>query len=738
MDKSLILRLASNYSAATSQFNGYSLPDILLSGTDEELNKVFKKQVTSHSSSDEIDESSTNIVADSSLDVPTIISDATTNHTPQSDSSVTVPLNDTISKDNADDPSTALRKFVMSQQVMHTWGYPLPIATTSAITPVSTHETNSCNNPSSKKPRTDSQCSPPHSSSTVIQGCSVGLQFIPSLQEADCIRPLLHPLSVHHIIENYGKNNKDADTTENEATAPTEIVLDESLLSTTPEVCHDTQRQENIHTDYWQTMENSEASAAILWPHRPELGHDSEHPPSKITDVVALDCEMCATKHGLQLTRVSVVDLHLQTIFDTYVLPRDDITDYLTEYSGITAATLKHVTVTFDQARVAILRILNRDMVLVGHSLENDLKALKICHMNCVDTAVLFPHPSGFPYRNKLKYLSAKILKIQIQQHDKNKTNNSSRGDHQNKLSSSSSAAVKVHTESVTTTGGHDSSVDAATALQLALWKTSHTAPVEYKHSHKHGSGARSLRYSILARTESHMVSSRVFLNVSDSDSSDRRHRNGHTAAAGTNTIANTAAVEELSPLTESANKVHSDHHLDTVKTLDQVKRYYSTAIQSETQFIQQIQNLPTRRVLSSSRDLSSSSSSNDHQDATTIPGIHFCHTRLKHCASTPTVAAADHPINNKLSDGHVHHSSKDEIKTFLSQLSTHLRSLTHIRTLLVITGQSSLQTVESLSKTKKASSLVKASAVWSKEQENLLKSSFNDINLCPVSIHVL
>ena len=30
---------------------------------------------------------------------------------------------------------------------------------------------------------------------------------------------------------------------------------------------------------------------------------------------------------------------------------------------------------------------------MVGHSLENDLKALRVVHAKVLDTAVLFPHP---------------------------------------------------------------------------------------------------------------------------------------------------------------------------------------------------------------------------------------------------------------------------------------------------------------------------------------------------------
>ena len=53
--------------------------------------------------------------------------------------------------------------------------------------------------------------------------------------------------------------------------------------------------------------------------------------------------------------------------------------------------------------------------MLVGHSLENDLKALKIVHERVVDTSVLFPHPRGYPFRRGLRALAEEYLKISIQ-----------------------------------------------------------------------------------------------------------------------------------------------------------------------------------------------------------------------------------------------------------------------------------------------------------------------------------
>lgn len=63
----------------------------------------------------------------------------------------------------------------------------------------------------------------------------------------------------------------------------------------------------------------------------------------KIGKYIALDCEMVGT--GLDgatsiLARVSVINWHCNTILDTYVKPREKVTDYRTKVSGITPKLL--------------------------------------------------------------------------------------------------------------------------------------------------------------------------------------------------------------------------------------------------------------------------------------------------------------------------------------------------------------------------------------------------------------
>lgn len=55
--------------------------------------------------------------------------------------------------------------------------------------------------------------------------------------------------------------------------------------------------------------------------------------------------------------------------------------------------------------RKALDSLLSTDTILLGHALDNDLKTLRIVHHRCVDTALIFPHRAGPPYRRSLKDL---------------------------------------------------------------------------------------------------------------------------------------------------------------------------------------------------------------------------------------------------------------------------------------------------------------------------------------------
>nr|XP_027785581.1 RNA exonuclease 5-like [Marmota flaviventris] len=125
-----------------------------------------------------------------------------------------------------------------------------------------------------------------------------------------------------------------------------------------------------------------------------------------------LDGEMCITSKGRELTRISLVAEGGSCVMDELVKPDDEIIDYATCYSGITEEMLKPVTKLKDVQR-QLKALLPPDAVLVGHSLDVDLRALNMIHPYVIDTSLLYARERG--RRFKLKFLAKAILGKDIQ-----------------------------------------------------------------------------------------------------------------------------------------------------------------------------------------------------------------------------------------------------------------------------------------------------------------------------------
>jgi len=132
--------------------------------------------------------------------------------------------------------------------------------------------------------------------------------------------------------------------------------------------------------------------------------------------VYAMDCEMCRVEGGeMALTRISLVEWDGTVVMDELVMPNKPIIDYLTPYSGITAAKLKDVATTLDDIQQRLLQLITPKHILIGHSLNADLLALKMTHPYIIDTSILYPHPRGAPMKSSLKWLAQKYLSREIQ-----------------------------------------------------------------------------------------------------------------------------------------------------------------------------------------------------------------------------------------------------------------------------------------------------------------------------------
>ncbi|GJU99736.1 small RNA degrading nuclease 1 [Tanacetum coccineum] len=116
--------------------------------------------------------------------------------------------------------------------------------------------------------------------------------------------------------------------------------------------------------------------------------------------MVAVDCEMVLCEDGTDaLVRVCVVDRDLNVKLDELVKPDRAVADYRTHITGVAAKDLEKVTCSLQDVQVSMMKLLARGTILVGHSLNNDLQALKVDHTRVVDTSLVFKYWSGSNFR---------------------------------------------------------------------------------------------------------------------------------------------------------------------------------------------------------------------------------------------------------------------------------------------------------------------------------------------------
>ncbi|GAA5826583.1 hypothetical protein JCM11251_002437 [Rhodosporidiobolus azoricus] len=158
-------------------------------------------------------------------------------------------------------------------------------------------------------------------------------------------------------------------------------------------------------------------------------------------DVAAFDCELIYTTSGMSLARVTVISSSGSILLDEHVRPpiSSHILDLNTRFSGVQQADLDKAVLDVQGVRKALAQFMDEGTVLVGHGVENDLRALRLVHMRVIDTAILFPHPNGGTWRHSLRNLTKDILGKFIQQDDP--------------------------------TIGHSAKDDAEAALELVRWK---------------------------------------------------------------------------------------------------------------------------------------------------------------------------------------------------------------------------------------------------------------------------
>lgn len=69
-------------------------------------------------------------------------------------------------------------------------------------------------------------------------------------------------------------------------------------------------------------------------------------------------------------------------VYESLVKPYNRITNYLTKFSGITEKMLENVEKRLEDVQNDLIQLLPSDAILVGHSLNTDLHAIKVCIRN--------------------------------------------------------------------------------------------------------------------------------------------------------------------------------------------------------------------------------------------------------------------------------------------------------------------------------------------------------------------
>lgn len=184
--------------------------------------------------------------------------------------------------------------------------------------------------------------------------------------------------------------------------------------------------------------------------HQKSIAEDEVMKP--IERAICLDCEMCYTTLGMELIRVTATAFPSgEVVVDALVRPKGEILDLNSRFSGVFSKHIMnaqpHSTRPYpptptssdsfinpsslppsdaeedalailpspEAARSLLLSYMDSETPILGHALENDLNALRLCHRTIVDTAILFPHQRGLPLRNKLRWLVEKHLGRMIQ-----------------------------------------------------------------------------------------------------------------------------------------------------------------------------------------------------------------------------------------------------------------------------------------------------------------------------------
>ena len=145
------------------------------------------------------------------------------------------------------------------------------------------------------------------------------------------------------------------------------------------------------------------------------LGTTRELDEDELRDAIAIDCEMVLCSKASVLAHVCAVSCADEAVLlNSHCAPPSPVTDYLTRYSGVRPADLEGAP-SFDEVKRRVAALVEGRLV-VGHGLQNDLKALGLCdHPPSLQFDTLIDLDWGAGRRRGLAALSLELLGQPIQ-----------------------------------------------------------------------------------------------------------------------------------------------------------------------------------------------------------------------------------------------------------------------------------------------------------------------------------
>jgi len=190
----------------------------------------------------------------------------------------------------------------------------------------------------------------------------------------------------------------------------------------------------------FKTSSPARLAAVLPFITTPENPSPAKDRKGRVVGAVGFDCEMGYTAFGLELIRITAVSWPEHgPLLDVLVRPLGTTIELNSRFSGVwpehfasaipyadwqppsepqdPSATPPPLPVVDNpqKARELLCSFLTPSTPLIGHAIENDLNATRLCHPNIIDTMLLYPHPRGLPLRYGLKMLTKKYLERDIQ-----------------------------------------------------------------------------------------------------------------------------------------------------------------------------------------------------------------------------------------------------------------------------------------------------------------------------------